>query len=138
MGLVSSFHQPAGNVTGFYFLLTGLVAKRLALLHELLPGGKRVAVLVNPTNMATAEPTKRDTAVASRALGLDIHLVFNASTSGEIERGVRGFLGLAGPKPCSSVLIRSSSPRARGSWPWRRPMRFPCPTSRAVMSKPAA
>ena len=40
MGLVSSFHQPAGNVTGFYFLLTGLVAKRLALLHELLPGAR--------------------------------------------------------------------------------------------------
>ena len=45
MGLVSSFHQPAGNVTGFYFLLTGLVAKRLALLHELLPAGKRRAGL---------------------------------------------------------------------------------------------
>ena len=84
MGLVSSFHQPAGNVTGFYFLLTGLVAKRLALLHELFPRGKRVAVLVNPANVATAEPTKRDSAVASRELGLDMQ-VFNASTSGEID-----------------------------------------------------
>jgi ABC-type uncharacterized transport system substrate-binding protein len=104
MGLVSSFHQPAGNVTGFYFLLTGLVAKRLALLHELLPGGKRVAVLVNPTNMATAEPTKRDTAVASRALGLDIQ-VFNASTSGEIDAAFAAFSGwrpealFVGPDP---------------------------------------
>ena len=68
MGLVSSFHRPDGNVTGFYFLATELVAKRLALLHELLPGANRVAVLVNPTNAATAEPTVRDVAVAGRAL----------------------------------------------------------------------
>jgi putative ABC transport system substrate-binding protein len=90
MGLVSSFHQPTGNVTGFYFLLTGLVAKRLALLHELLPRGKRVAVLVNPANVATAEPTKRDSAVASLELGLDMQ-VFNASTSGEIDAAFAAF-----------------------------------------------
>jgi putative ABC transport system substrate-binding protein len=84
MGLVSSFHRPGGNVTGFYFLATELVTKRLALLHELLPGAKRVAVLVNPTNMATAAPTVRDGAVAGRALSLEIQVV-NASTSGEIE-----------------------------------------------------
>jgi putative tryptophan/tyrosine transport system substrate-binding protein len=44
MGLVSSFHRPDGNVTGFYFLATELVAKRLALLHELFPRAERVAV----------------------------------------------------------------------------------------------
>jgi putative tryptophan/tyrosine transport system substrate-binding protein len=82
LGLVSSFHQPVGNVTGFYFLATGLVAKRLALLHELLPAGTRVAVLVNPTNAATAEPTMRD--AAGRTLNLDIQ-AFNASTVGEID-----------------------------------------------------
>ena len=84
MGLVSSFHRPDGNVTGFYFLATELVPKRLALLHELLPGARRVAVLVNPTNAATAEPTMRDAAAAGRALGLELQ-VFNASTSGEID-----------------------------------------------------
>jgi putative tryptophan/tyrosine transport system substrate-binding protein len=90
MGLVSSFHRPGGNVTGFYFLATELVAKRLALLHELLPGAKRVAVLVNPTNAATAEPTVRDVAVVGRALSLDIQ-VFNASTSGEIDAAFAAF-----------------------------------------------
>ena len=83
MGLVSSFHRPGGNVTGFYFLLTELVAKRLALLQELLPAAKRIAVLVNPTNAATADPTARDVAAASRALSLE-NQVFKASTSGEI------------------------------------------------------
>src|SRR5216684_1307668 len=37
LGLVSSFNQPGGNLTGSYYLLTELVAKRLALMHELLP-----------------------------------------------------------------------------------------------------
>ena len=83
MGLVSSFHRPGGNVTGFYFLLTELTAKRLALLQELLPAAKRIAVLVNPTNAATADPTARDVAAASRVLSLD-NQVFKASTSGEI------------------------------------------------------
>jgi ABC-type uncharacterized transport system substrate-binding protein len=90
MGLVSSFHRPDGNVTGFYFLATELVAKRLALLHELLPGAKRIAVLVNPTNAATAEPTVRDVIVAGRALNLDIQ-VFKASTSREIDSAFAAF-----------------------------------------------
>jgi ABC-type uncharacterized transport system substrate-binding protein len=90
MGLVSSFHQPPGNVTGFYFLTTGLVAKRLALLHELLPGAKRVAVLVNPTNAATAEPTAQDVAAAGRTLSLDVQ-VFNATTGGEIDAAFAAF-----------------------------------------------
>jgi putative ABC transport system substrate-binding protein len=90
IGLVTSFHRPGGNVTGFYFLATELVAKRLALLHELLPGAKRVAVLVNPTNAATVEPTVRDVTVAGRALSLDIQ-VFNASTSGEIDSALAAF-----------------------------------------------
>src|SRR5262245_50454738 len=104
MGLVSSFHRPGGNVTGFYFLASELVAKRLALLHELLPRAKRVAVLVNPTNAATAEPTVRDVAVAGRALSLDIR-VFNASTSGEIDAAFAAFSGwrpealFVGPDP---------------------------------------
>jgi putative tryptophan/tyrosine transport system substrate-binding protein len=90
MGLVSSFHRPDGNVTGFHFLGAELVAKRLALLHELLPRAKRVAVLVNPTTAATAEPTARDVAVAGRVLGLDVRL-FNASTGGEIDAAFAAF-----------------------------------------------
>jgi ABC-type uncharacterized transport system substrate-binding protein len=92
MNLVSSFHRPDGNVTGFYFLATDLVAKRLALLHELLPRAKRVAVLVNPTNAATAKPTAHDVAIAGRALSLNIE-IFNASTVGEIDAAFAAFSG---------------------------------------------
>ena len=90
MGLVSSFHRPSGNVTGFYFLATELVAKRLALLHELLPRATRVAVLVNPSNVATAEPTVRDVAIVGRALSLDIQ-VYNVSTRGELDAAFAAF-----------------------------------------------
>ena len=113
MGLVSSFHRPDGNVTGFYFLGAELVAKRLALLHELLPGAKRVAVLVNPTTAATAEPTARDVAVAGGALGLDVR-VFNASTGGEIDALSR-LSRAGGLKRCSWVPTRCSIPNARDS-----------------------
>jgi ABC-type uncharacterized transport system substrate-binding protein len=45
---VSSFSRSDKNLTGIYFLLAELVAKRLLLLREVLPAAKRIAVLVNP------------------------------------------------------------------------------------------
>jgi putative tryptophan/tyrosine transport system substrate-binding protein len=84
IGLVSRLNRPGGNITGFYFLLPELVAKRLALLHELLPQTRRVAVLVNPVNRSDAQPTVQRATAAARALGLEIE-VFNASTAVEID-----------------------------------------------------
>jgi putative tryptophan/tyrosine transport system substrate-binding protein len=49
-GLVGSFNRPGGNVTGVNYMQAQLAAKQLGLLHELLPGAKRFAVLVNPDN----------------------------------------------------------------------------------------
>jgi ABC-type uncharacterized transport system substrate-binding protein len=83
MGLVSSFNRPGGNATRLYVQVTELAAKRLALLHELLPAAKRIAVLVNPSDPATAEPPTRDLGMAGRALGLEIE-IFKASTNAEI------------------------------------------------------
>jgi len=48
LGLVSSFNRPGGNVTGATFLVNTLSAKRLELLHDLLPGAKVMGLLVNP------------------------------------------------------------------------------------------
>ena len=50
LGLVPSLSRPGGNATGTNFFFTELTVKRLALLHELLPGAVRVAALINPTN----------------------------------------------------------------------------------------
>jgi putative tryptophan/tyrosine transport system substrate-binding protein len=83
LGLVASLAQPGGNLTGVNFFAAELVAKRLALLRELVPAATRVAVLVNRDNAATTETTLRDVAAAAHAVGLQIQ-VFNASTSREI------------------------------------------------------
>ncbi len=48
IGLVSSISRPGGNVTGIYQLTTGLEAKRLGLLHEIVPSVTTMAMLVNP------------------------------------------------------------------------------------------
>jgi putative ABC transport system substrate-binding protein len=83
LGLVTSLARPGGNLTGINFFANELSAKRLALLHELVPKAARIAVLVNPSNPAT-EGTLRDTLEAARAIGLQIQ-VLKASTRSEIE-----------------------------------------------------
>jgi putative ABC transport system substrate-binding protein len=84
LGLVSNLARPDGNITGISFVASELSAKRLELLHDLVPGANRIAVLVNPANTVLAEATLRDVEVAARAMGLQIQ-VFNASTGGEID-----------------------------------------------------
>jgi putative ABC transport system substrate-binding protein len=84
LGLVASFARPGGNATGINFLAAEVVAKRLGLLHDLVPKAVRIAVLVNPANSSTSETTLRDISEAARPLGLQIQIL-NASTSREIE-----------------------------------------------------
>jgi putative ABC transport system substrate-binding protein len=84
LGLVASLARPGGNATGINLLSAEVVAKRLGLLHDLVPKAVRIAVLVNPANSSTAEATLRDIPEAARALGLQIQ-VLDARTSREIE-----------------------------------------------------
>jgi putative ABC transport system substrate-binding protein len=84
LGLVSSLARPGGNATGVNIFFQELVAKRLGLLHDLVPKAVRIAVLVNPANVPVAEAMLRDVPDAARAIGLQIE-VLNASTSREIE-----------------------------------------------------
>jgi putative ABC transport system substrate-binding protein len=84
LGLVAGFARPGGNATGINFFSNELVAKRLRLLHELVPKAVRVAVLLNPANAASAETTLRDVKKAVPAIGLQIQIL-NATTSGEID-----------------------------------------------------
>jgi ABC-type uncharacterized transport system substrate-binding protein len=74
LGLVASLARPGGNATGVNFYIAELAAKRLGLLHELVPGATRVAVLVNPTDAIRTESNVRDVEAAARALGLQIHV----------------------------------------------------------------
>jgi putative ABC transport system substrate-binding protein len=83
-GLVGSLARPGGNATGVNFFNAEVVAKRLALLHELVPKGLHVAVLLNPASGPNAETTLQGVSEAARTIGLQIR-VFNASTSREID-----------------------------------------------------
>jgi ABC-type uncharacterized transport system substrate-binding protein len=84
LGLVASLARPGGNLTGINFLTGETAAKRLALLHELVPKAVRIGVLVNPANIPATERTLRDLPDAARAMGLQIQ-VLKASTTSEIE-----------------------------------------------------
>src|SRR5262249_10421472 len=84
LGLVASLAGPGGNLTGTNLLTGEVVAKRLELLRELVPGMARVAVLVDPANSQTTEATLKDVEPAARAMGLQVQ-VLNASTSREID-----------------------------------------------------
>jgi hypothetical protein len=66
------------SCAGINFFFQEVVAKRLGLLHELVPKAVRVAVLVNPGNPTVAETTLRGVQDAAPTLGLELHL-FNAS-----------------------------------------------------------
>jgi putative ABC transport system substrate-binding protein len=84
LGLVASLARPGGNLTGINFFNAELAAKRLELLRELVPAAARLAVLVNPTNVANTEANLREVQPAARAIGLQTQIV-RASTSREID-----------------------------------------------------
>jgi len=90
LGLVVSLARPGGNATGFNQVIGEVTAKRLGLLHELVPTANRVGVLVNPADVLT-ETALRDVQPAARAIGLQIQVV-NASTSGEIDAAFAAFV----------------------------------------------
>ena len=70
LGLAASFARPGGNATGVNFFNAEVNAKRLGLLHELVPKAVHIAVLVNPANDTSAEATSRAVQEAARIIGL--------------------------------------------------------------------
>jgi putative ABC transport system substrate-binding protein len=100
LGLVASLARPGGNATGINFFTNEVVAKRLRLLHDLVPKAVRVAVLLNPANPSSAEATLRQVQEAASALGLQIQ-VLNATTIGEIDAA---FATLARKRPDAVFL----------------------------------
>jgi len=117
LGLVANLARPGGNATGINFFPQEVMAKRLGLLHDLVPKAARIAVLVNPTT-ATAEATLRDIPEAARAIGLQIQLL-NASTSREIETAFAAIVRDRADAP-SSLPTRSSPAAAGNLLRWRR------------------
>ena len=75
VGLVASLNRPGGNVTGVSILDVQLGAKRLELLHELVPKAAIIAVLVNPADPVRAANISTAVQTAARTLGLQSNVV---------------------------------------------------------------
>ena len=83
LGLVASLDRPGGNATGASFLTSELTAKRLELLHEIVPAATLIGFLFNPTN-SVGEAERREAEIAARILGVRLVLA-HASTASETE-----------------------------------------------------
>lgn len=82
-GLVTSLSRPRGNATGITFISTAVSAKRLELLRQLIPGMRKVAMLVNPKS-TLAELEIASIEAAAPLMGLQLQIV-NASSSAELD-----------------------------------------------------
>ena len=74
LGLVASFAKPGGNATGINNLITAVEAKRLGLLHELLPAANRIAVIANP-NSPEVDSQLSDVQTAAGAIGRKLQIL---------------------------------------------------------------
>jgi putative ABC transport system substrate-binding protein len=83
-GLVVNINRPSSNATGVNFYISALGAKRLELMHELIPNAAAIGMLVNP-NYADAKSQWNDVKEAARAIGLQVHVV-NASSEGDFDK----------------------------------------------------
>ena len=102
--LIASLNRPGGNITGVAILTAELAAKRLELLHELVPTAAVIALLVNPTDPAATESETRNLQDAVRSLGLQLHIL-PASTPNEIDSAFETLVELR-----AGALVVSTDP----------------------------
>jgi len=79
LGLVASLNRPGGNLTGLTSLNVEVAPKQWALLHEVIPAATIIALLVNPDSPTRTKSTTRDAQVATRRLGLRLHVLHATS-----------------------------------------------------------
>jgi putative tryptophan/tyrosine transport system substrate-binding protein len=103
-GLVASLNHPGGNLTGVTQLNIEMEAKRVQLLHELVPAATSMALLINPTSPAYSEAATESAQSAARILGVRL-LVLNAST----ERGIEAAFVALVEKRAGSLLVTGDS-----------------------------
>ena len=82
-GLVAHLNRPEANVTGVTMTFSAVVAKRLELLHKLVPNAATIGVLVNP-NYPEADSQRREVQESASAMGQQIDLM-NAGTIADID-----------------------------------------------------
>jgi putative ABC transport system substrate-binding protein len=104
LGLAASLSRPDRNLTGIDALTAQIGAKRLEVLHDLLPKVTRIGVVVNPADAGTTEAQLKDIEAAARAMGLQIK-VYNADTGAEIDTAFEAM----GRDPPDAVVVGSSA-----------------------------
>src|SRR5262249_12361382 len=116
-GLVTNLARPGGNVTGLSAQHTELAGKRLALLREIVPSLRRLAVMANVDNPASERELGEVQAVAG-TLGLEVARleIRRGRTLRAPSRSLR-----AAPKHFTSVPTRSYLPTGFVSTPWHSP-----------------
>jgi putative ABC transport system substrate-binding protein len=102
-GLVASLNRPGGNVMGVSFLAGVLGAKRLDLLHQLVPKATKIAMLVYPNN-PTTEGERRDVQAAALAIGLQL-IILDVSSVRDIETAFATFV----QRGASALLVGSGA-----------------------------
>ena len=132
--LVDSLNQPAGNMTGVYQFTAGLEAKRLSLLHEMVPQATTIAVLIN-SNYSGAEGQLRDVQEAAPRLGVQLLIVranaeseFNAAFSNSSNRG---------PGRSWSAPRHSSTAGGSSLWCWQHAIQCRQSTNGEISPRPA-
>jgi putative ABC transport system substrate-binding protein len=103
-GLVSSLNRPNGNITGVTLFTYLLDAKRVELIHELVPSASVIALLVNPNSPAQTETQFADVEAASRKFGQRL-VILKAGNDSEIDQA---FAAIAQSK-ASALLVSSDS-----------------------------
>ena len=103
IGIVDSLHRPGGNLTGVYQFASGLEAKRLSLLHDLVPRVTSIAALVHPS-YSSAQTQIRDLEEAAPRLGVQLVIVtadsandFGAAFATLVQRRAGALLVCASP-----------------------------------------
>jgi putative ABC transport system substrate-binding protein len=111
-GLVRSYNRPDGNVTGVSFNNEGLVAKRIGIMHELLPAGRSLAYLDNSSKVGDISADAEIAAVAARTLGIQV-VPLGASTEQEIDAA---FASIAQQRVAGLVVSPDAALNAFRDW----------------------
>jgi putative ABC transport system substrate-binding protein len=92
LGVVASLSRPSSNLTGVTAMAIELEAKRLELLHELVPNATAVALLINPSN-PQSEAQSKNMLAAVGTRGLQLHIL-EASSERDFETAFATLLKL--------------------------------------------
>ncbi len=129
LGLVKSFNRPGGNLTGVAYLNVEVAAKRLELLHSLVPQAKSIAIFVQRGNPVEAQVQARDAEAAANRLGMNLR-VFEVSSPNDLDAAFAavaeqhidavhiGVDGLFGNNRARLISLAARY-RVPTSYPWR-------------------